>query len=138
MKNFPLPRIDKDPILKNYLQKFCRLKTGEIWEDPFNKHKIACFDAIDENSIFNLVGNNKFQLAIHDPPYNMIAFEKWDSATFINWCKKWIDISDKILADNSSLYIWLGADQKNHFEPFAEFILMMKETESHQQERPEH
>ncbi|MBK7103893.1 MAG: site-specific DNA-methyltransferase [Ignavibacteriae bacterium] len=129
MKNFPLPRIDKDPILKNYLQKFCRLKTGEFWEDPIGKHKIACLDAIDENSIYKLFGNNKSQLAVHDPPYNMIAFEKWDSQTFVKWCKKWINISDKILDENSSLYIWLGADQKNHFEPFAEFILMMKESE---------
>ena len=46
---------------------------------------------------------------------------------FVNWCKSWIDSTYEILDKNSSLYVWLGADQKNHFEPFAEFILMMKE-----------
>lgn len=126
MKNFPLPRIDKDPVLKSYLQKYCRIQNGEIWNDSLFKHKVGCFDAADENSILNFTEDNKFQLAVHDPPYNMIAFETFDSNTFVNWCKQWIDISNKILSENSSLYIWLGADQKNHFEPFAEFILMMK------------
>ncbi|MCB9207131.1 MAG: site-specific DNA-methyltransferase [Ignavibacteriales bacterium] len=128
MKNFPLPRIDKDKRLKSYLEKFCRLKFGEIWEDPIGNHKIACCDSSDQNSILNLFNGEKAKLAVHDPPYNMIAFEKHRADKFVEWCKLWIETTDQILDKNSSLYIWLGADQKNHFEPFAEFILMMKET----------
>jgi len=128
MKNFQLPRIDKDDYLKEYLEKFCRLKFGETWEDPKGKHKIGCLDAADEKSILNLMDGKFAKLAIHDPPYNMIAFGTQDANDFVEWCKKWIDISNSVLADDSSLYIWLGADQKNHFEPFAEFIIMMKDS----------
>lgn len=128
MKNFQLPRIDKDDYLKEYLEKFCRLKFGETWADPKGKHKIGCLDAAEEKSIVNLMDGQFAKLAIHDPPYNMIAFGKQDANDFVEWCKKWIDISNSVLAEDSSLYIWLGADQKNHFEPFAEFIIMMKDS----------
>jgi len=129
MKNFPIPRIDKDSKLKAYLERYCRLKNGEIWEDPEGQHRIGCFDSSDRKKVLNIINNEKVTLAVHDPPYNMIAFDKKKAKTFVKWCKKWINTTDEILDDNSSLYIWLGADQKNHFEPFAEFIMMMKETE---------
>ena len=32
------------------------------------------------------------------------------------------------LGDNSSLYIWLGADQNNHYQPLGEFMVMMKDS----------
>jgi len=128
MKNFPIPRIDKDLELKKYLEEFCRIKPGEIWVDPQSKHKVGCLDSSDYSAINSIVEDKTVKLAVHDPPYNMIAFDMQDSKNFVAWCRKWIDYSYKILDENSSLYIWLGADQKNHFEPFAEFILMMKES----------
>jgi len=127
LKN-PLPRIDKDEELRGLLRKYCRIGEGEIWRDPEGRHSIGCFDCADEKKILELVGNEKPTLAVHDPPYNIVAFEKRSAQKFAEWSKKWIDITNKILSDNSSLYVWLGADQNNHFEPFAEFILMMKET----------
>lgn len=128
MINFPLPRLDKDEKLKKYLLKFCRLKKGEVWSDPGNKHKVACIDAEDNNAIKNLMGKNKATLAVHDPPYNMVAFQKTRAEDFAKWCSSWIKNTEDILSENSSLYVWLGADQKNHLEPFAEFILMMRNT----------
>lgn len=128
MKNFPIPRIDKDDKLKKYLEQYCRLKDGDIWIDPENKHKIGCFDSANKSNILKICNGELVKLAVHDPPYNMIAFDKQKANTFVKWCKKWVTISDLILDENSSLYIWLGADQKNHFEPFAEFIIMMKDT----------
>ncbi len=128
MKNFQLPRIDNDEVLKNYFEKFCRIKPGEVWRDPERQHRIGCFDATNENSILEIMDGQKAKLAIHDPPYNMIAFDIQNSNDFVNWCKKWIDISYKVLDENAALYVWLGADQKKHFEPFPEFILMMRNT----------
>lgn len=127
MLNFQLPRIDKDLELKKMLEKHCRLKRGEIWNDPLGKHKIGCLDSSISKDLIPLF-DEPAKLAVHDPPYNMIAFEKFDANKFVEWCKSWIKISYDILDDNASLYVWLGADHKNHFEPFAEFILMMKET----------
>ena len=125
----PLPRIDQDETLRKLLIPFCRLKEGEIWEDPKGKHKVGCLDAVDEAKIKKLFGRKKAVLAIHDPPYNFVAFKERELKEFINWCKTWVDNAYKILNPNSSLYIWLGADQKYHFQPLPQFIQMMSETE---------
>lgn len=126
MINFSLPRIDKDPKLQDYLRPYCRLNIGEIWEDPEGKHRVACIDSADKASVLKMMGDQKAVLAVHDPPYNLVAFEKTDVDGYIAWSKRWIDNTDLILKDDASLYIWLGADQRNHFQPFGEFLIMMK------------
>ncbi len=131
MLNFPLPRIDADEELTKLLLPYCRFKKGFIWEDPEGKHKIACIDASDNNSINKLMGHDKAILAIHDPPYNFVAFEERELAKFVDWSRTWIQNTFESLEENASLYIWLGADQNNHFQPFPEFILMMKESGFH-------
>jgi len=126
MVNFPLPRIDTDPQLQELLLKNCSIKEGEIWEDLNEKHKIACLDVSDEKSIINFLGEEKASLVIHDPPYNFVAFDERNVEQFINWCGRWIKTTFHSLQENSSLYIWLGADQNNHFQPLPDFISMMK------------
>ena len=126
MQNFPLPRIDTDDKFRELLLPYCRFNYGDIWKDPEGKHKIGCLDAADFSSIKTLLENEKAVLAIQDPPYNFVAFEERDVNAFVEWSKFWIQNSFDVLDDNSSLYIWLGADQNNHFQPFAEFIVMMK------------
>lgn len=129
MKNFPIPRIDKDSVLHNMLLKYCRLREGEIWSDKKNSHKVGCFDSNNLQDLEKMFGRKKATLAMHDPPYNMVAFQESDVDEFVKWSKIWIENSKHLMAKDSSLYIWLGADQKNHFQPFAEFILMMKDSE---------
>jgi site-specific DNA-methyltransferase (adenine-specific) len=72
--------------------------------------------------------SKKAALAIQDPPYNFVAFEERDIESFVKWSSKWISNTKNALSENSSLYIWLGADQSNHFEPLPDFILMMKKS----------
>lgn len=129
MDKHPLPRFDKDDELRSLFLKYCRISSGDIWEDSIAKHKVGCLDSTDHNSINNLMGSSKASLAIHDPPYNFIAFQETETENFIDWSKKWIEISSSILKENSSLYIWLGADYKNHFQPLADFILMMEKSD---------
>lgn len=129
MKNFPIPRIDKDSELHDMLLKYCRLSEGDIWIDKKNNHKVGCLDSNNLNDLKIMFGRKKSTLALHDPPYNMVAFQESDANEFVEWSKKWIENSKALMQNNSSLYIWLGADQKNHFQPFAEFILMMKDTD---------
>jgi len=126
MLNFPLPRLDKDKLLRSYLRKYCRLQPGDIWEDKQSGHKVGCLDATDIKAVQEFCKNEKAVLAIQDPPYNLVAFKKRNIQNFLKWCEKWVQTSEMVLADNSSLYVWLGADQKNNLEPFADFILMMK------------
>ncbi len=131
MINFPLPRIDIDKSLTKLLLPYCRFKKGFVWEDKKAGHKIACIDAANKISIKNVMGNKKASLAIQDPPYNFVAFEERDLNKFIDWSRTWIKNTFESLDENASLYIWLGADQNNHFQPFPEFILMMKDSGFH-------
>jgi site-specific DNA-methyltransferase (adenine-specific) len=128
MKNNPLPRIDTSAEVRERLLPICRLKVGDVWRDPLGKHRVACIDATDASAIRDLMSNERATLAIHDPPYNQIAFQEMPTNTFTEWCKKWIAASLEIMAADSSLYVWLGADQNNGFQPLPEFMLMMRET----------
>ena len=65
-------------------------------------------------------------LAIQDPPYNLVAFNIRGIQEFVNWCKRWVRVTHHILAKDSSLYIWLGADQNDGFQPLADFMIMMR------------
>ncbi len=128
MKNLSLPRIDLDETLHNLLLPYCRLNGGEVWEDKEGKHKVGCIDAVKTNELSRMFAEEKAVLAVHDPPYNFIAFEEKQAGRFVEWSEQWVKNSYKFLKNDASLYIWLGADQNNHFQPFGEFILMMKQS----------
>lgn len=66
------------------------------------------------------------QLAIQDPPYNLVAFEERGLQEYISWCERWVNVTLTCLADNASLYVWLGADQRNGFQPLPDFMVMMR------------
>uniref|UniRef100_A0A832G1W4 Methyltransferase n=1 Tax=Ignavibacterium album TaxID=591197 RepID=A0A832G1W4_9BACT len=129
MLKHPLPRLDKDEELLNLLLPYCRFERGTIFIDQVSGHKIACGDCTDEKFLSKLFKKEKAALAIHDPPYNFIAFQKSAVQEFINWSKKWIELTYHHLKKNASLYIWLGADQNNHFQPLGFFLEMMSQTD---------
>ena len=127
MRNNPLPRLDRDLDVRRQLLPHCRLKLGEIWVDPISGHRVGCLDATSKDSIQRIMGDEYAKLAIHDPPYNLTAFELREIGEFIDWCKKWISITYDVIASDTSLYIWLGADQRDGFQPLPDFIMMMRE-----------
>lgn len=127
MKNNPLPRLDTSTKIRDCLLPFCRLKPGEIWIDPFSKHKVGCIDAADEAGVKLLFGNKRAKLAVHDPPYNLVAFQETEVSRFIGWCKRWVDVSIEVMDKDSSLYVWLGADQNEGFQPLPDFMIMMRQ-----------
>lgn len=128
MNNFPIPRLDRNPDLCAALLKYCRIREGETWDDPQGKHRVGCLDAANLEEVRALMCGKTAVLAIQDPPYNLAAFDSIKDDRYIIWCKQWIDTTWQILDENSSLYVWLGADQKNNFHPLPEFMLMMRET----------
>ena len=86
MKNFPIPRLDRNPDLHACLLKYCRIREGEIWEDPEGNHRVGCLDAADQSAVLGLMGAEKASLAIQDPPYNFAAFEKVEVDHFEEEC----------------------------------------------------
>jgi len=127
MKNNPLPRLDTAPEVRRRLLPFCRLEPGGIWEDNVRGHRVGCLDATDEAAVGNLISGESAQLAVHDPPYNLAAFELRSVGEFITWCRTWVDITHGLLAGDASMYVWIGADQNDGFQPLGDFMLMMRE-----------
>jgi len=127
MKNCTLPRLDDDAAVRQNLLQFCRLKPGDVWIDPVNGHKVGCIDAAAPKDIQGLMGKERAVLAIQDPPYNLVAFEKRTIAEYILWCKKWVSVTVSAMAPDASLYVWLGADQDEGFQPLPDFMMMMRD-----------
>lgn len=126
MKNNPLPRLDANPEIREALLPFCRLKAGEIWEDSVAGHRVGCLDASSLDQVEYVMHGQKANLAIQDPPYNLVAFNERPLQQFIDWCAQWVQNTDRILSSNSSLYVWMGADQNDGFQPLPDFMLMMR------------
>lgn len=129
-----LSRLDVDEKLRKKVLPHCRLKEGEMWEDPEGKHKLGVLDATSLNDTKKLFGKKKAQLVINDPPYNVAVgnantqnLSRVDINEYINFSRKWVSNVLSIVDDDASLYIWLGADQNDGFQPLPEFIIMMRE-----------
>lgn len=127
MKNNPLPRLDASSELRDRLLPHCRLKPGQIWQDPEGKHRVGCLDATDAEAIRGLVAGLAPTLAIQDPPYNLIAFARRSIAEYIEWSSRWVQVTHAVVAPDASLYVWLGADQNDGFQPLPDFMLMMRQ-----------
>lgn len=127
MKNYKLTRLDENEETRQKVLAYCRLKAGEVWTDSQRGHRVACIDAGDADEVKKLMDGQTAAMAIHDPPYNLVAFETRPLEAFISWCRQWIANTSESLADDSSLYIWLGAAQNDGFQPLADFMIMMRE-----------
>lgn len=111
------------------ITKLPEFKYGTIWKDSVSGHKVGCLDATNKEDIEKLMGEEKAVLAIQDPPYNIkinSEFKAMPVKDYIAWSEKWIDNTIEVLDKNSSLYIWLGGDIKNGFQPLPDFMLMMR------------
>ena len=126
MKKNPLPRLDQSEGMRSQLLPHCRLAPGDVWEDEVNGHRVGCLDATDSDAIARLMGKERAALAIHDPPYNVAAFKIQQVSEFVECCSRWVSITYGVLSANASLYVWIGADQNNGFQPLPDFMIMMR------------
>lgn len=110
------------------LMRHCRLHAGQVWQDDVRGHSVGCMDAASTADVSALMAGRAAALAVQDPPYNQIAFAQRGLEQFVAWCRQWIESTQAALAANSSLYVWLGADQNNAFQPLPDFMIMMRET----------
>jgi len=129
-----LKRLDLNKELKKKLLKFCRLKYGEIWEDPIHGHRVGVLDATKLDDVNKILRNAKTKLIINDPPYNVVVGNKNTENLFkinlekyLDFSRKWVENAISIMDKDSHLYIWLGSDYKDNFEPLPDFMVMMRE-----------
>lgn len=102
------------------------MQLGEIWEDIERGHRVGFLDPTNSEHVALLMNGKRARLAVHDPPYNQVTFKKLPTEKYIKWCELWIDNTISVLDDNSSLYIWLGAEQFDGFQPLPDFMIMMR------------
>jgi DNA modification methylase len=132
-----LPRLDTNPEIRERLLPLCRLASGEIWIDPLGRHAVSVADAADSRAQGELVraaGGDSPVLLIADPPYNFAVGGRRseqlfsaDATSYAAFSRSWMQASLEHLADDANIYVWLGADQGNGFQPLPEFMLMMRD-----------
>ncbi|MGL4593672.1 MAG: DNA-methyltransferase [Thermoguttaceae bacterium] len=129
----PFNRLDTDIVARERILPFCRLRPGEIWHDTKFGHKVGVLDATRKCDISGLFEKERAVLAIQDPPYNVavgnentVNLFKISIGDYLDFSRKWMENNLFILDKNASLYIWLGADQKEHFQPLPDFMILMR------------
>jgi DNA modification methylase len=134
-----LQRIDSNQDIRESLLPYCRLDYGDVWQDSVRGHKVGCLDGSGEKDTRILMDKSKSVLAVQDPPYNVIVgnsnSQRLGQITldeYVDWSRRWVSNTRAILTNDSSLYVWLGADQNAGFQPLADFIVMMREFQDFQ------
>ena len=128
-----LKRLDLQGELREKVLPYCRLDYGDVWEDPIRGHKVAVLDASKIEDIRKLVGEEKAKLIINDPPYNVVVgntntknLPKTSIKTYIEFSREWMANSLAIMDEHCHLYVWIGADYKDNFQPLPDFMIMMR------------
>jgi len=128
------PRLDTPGEYRTQALKHCRLRKGEIWNDPEKGHRVAVMDAADKDTVSSLCAGNAPSLIINDPPYNIAvgnaatdALSVKNISEYLEWCRDWTAASISAARDDAFLYIWIGADQSRGFQPLPDFIIMMRD-----------
>jgi len=129
-----LPRIDRDPELRQRLLPLCRLRSGEVWQDPVRGHRVGVLDATSIGDVSSLVGGARVNLAINDPPYNVAVggvntrnLSRVDLPSYLDFSRKWVAAVLDTLASDAHFYVWMGADYRDNFQPLPDFMIMMRE-----------
>ncbi len=132
-----LRRLDlNNSELRKKVLKLCRLKPGEIWEDPIKGHKVGVLDATNIKDVNKIMLGKKTSLIINDPPYNVAVGNantrnlfKIGLQEYLDFSEKWIKNSIKIMNENAHFYIWIGADYKDGFQPLPDIMILMRKFE---------
>jgi DNA modification methylase len=133
-----LQRLDLDGSDHERVLPYCRLKHGETWEDPVAGHRVGVLDCTSEPDVRMITAGALVDCVINDPPYNVkvgnantAALFKVSLAEYIEWSRCWVTALQDVMAENSHLFIWLGADYKDNFQPLPDIMILMREFEAY-------
>ncbi len=102
-----------------------RCKTGDIWQ--LGEHKLLCGDSTKANDIARLMGAEKADLWLTDPPYNVnyeggtedklkIANDNMNSGDFFQFLKSAFEVAKDVLKEGCSFYVWYASREHINFE----------------------
>ncbi len=100
------------------------VKRGEVWQ--LGTHRLMCGDATDINDIVKLVGGDKIDLYITDPPYNVdytgktkdslkIKNDKQDDDSFRQFLVSAFNSAKSVMKAGASYYIWHADSEGYNF-----------------------
>ena len=128
-----LKRLDVHGDLRERLAPLCRLKYGEVWQDRVAGHKVGVLDATRADDVRLLFGDEKARLALNDPPYNVVVggvstsrLPKLELDAYLRFSESWVSNTCAIMGRDSHLYVWMGADYRDNFQPLPDFMLLMR------------
>lgn len=129
-----LPRLDLDSEARAKILPLCRLQYGEIWCDPIAGHRVGVLDATKRAEVERIMRDDKTRLVLNDPPYNVQVgnantanLSKIDLEAYLKFSRAWIENAMAVLMDDAHLYVWLGADVSDNFQPLPDFMILMRE-----------
>ncbi|MBE2199225.1 MAG: site-specific DNA-methyltransferase [Anaerolinea sp.] len=129
-----LPRLDANPTLRERLRPYCRLGPGDVWEDPVAGHRVGILDATAAADVSRIMNGRRASLLINDPPYNLAVghantphLSKMDLDSYLHFSWQWVSACLDVLADHAHVYVWLGADVNDHFQPLPDFMILMRQ-----------
>jgi DNA modification methylase len=129
----PFGRIDSDEKLRARLLPYCRLKKGEIWEDTVAGHCVGVLDSTEIGDVRKIVGDKSISLVVNDPPYNIVlanrnsaGLGRQELQEYMVFSERWTNAITPFLGTNAHVYVWMGADVHNGFQPLPDFMLMMR------------
>ena len=131
-----LKRLDLNKYSRQEILPLCRLNYGEIWEDPVRGHRVGVLDATNPDDVLKISDLEKTKLLVNDPPYNVIAgrkntrnLSKIKLDEYIDFSQQWISNALTIMNNDAHLFIWIGADYKDNFQPLPDIMIMIREFE---------
>ncbi len=131
-----LKRLDLHGDLRKRILPLCRLGYKETWEDPVKGHRVGVADATKAEDVKRVLGNETAKLIINDPPYNVeVGSVNTDNLfkigirEYLEFSRGWVENAVDTMDENSHLYIWIGADYRDDFQPLPDFMIMMRDFE---------
>ena len=98
-------------------------KQGEVWQ--LGRHRLICGDSTDGKTIERLMGKERADLLLIDPPYN-VAYESSDGKTiqnddmekeeFLQFLTQAFDNACSVMKNGAAFYIWHASREQVNFE----------------------